>query len=102
MKKPGTVLATWQEAIKRGTQKCANCGLTENLTIDHIIPVYILEPLYLDISKDRYDMIYNDPDNFQILCKYCNERKAHKLDIRNPKTIPLLKRLIQDLEKYAL
>lgn len=44
--------------------KCAYCGYTRNLTIDHIIPK----------SKGGTD----HPRNLQCLCRRCNERKADK------------------------
>lgn len=91
-----TKLYEYQQKIKQGNAECSECGKKDLLTVDHIIPVSILEPLYLD--SERYDLIYNDEDNFQILCRYHNAKKRNNLDIRNPKTIPLLKRLLNKLE----
>jgi len=96
MKKKHTKLYEWQ--IKSRSAVCSKCGSTENITVDHIIPVSILEPLYLDSPEDKYNLIYNDEDNLQFLCRYCNVSKGNKLDVRNPKTIPLFKRLIDSLE----
>ncbi len=50
------------EIMQKYGGKCALCGSTENLQIDHIIPV-----------------IYNgtnDADNLQVLCKACNTSKG--------------------------
>ena len=47
--------------FKRDGYKCLCCGATEDLTIDHIVPI-----------KD--DGI-NDEDNFQTLCNRCNKLK---------------------------
>lgn len=44
--------------------KCVNCGSTENLHIDHIIP--------LSIGGRE------DEDNMQILCRTCNLKKHNK------------------------
>lgn len=53
-----------KEIFSRYDNKCNYCGSTENLEIDHIIP----------LSRGGT----NDPDNLQILCKTCNRKKwAH-------------------------
>lgn len=100
MKSKHTKLHEWQQKIKNGEYKCECCGLsiTKNLTIDHIIPVMILKDLYADVAIEESDLIYNCEDNFQVLCKYCNIRKGCKIDIRNSKTIPLLKKIVSYLE----
>ncbi len=96
--KKHTKLWDWQQRIKNGQYECLKCSSKENLSVDHIIPCSILEPLYYDSPEGRYDMLYNDEENFQILCKYCNGQKAGKLDVRNPKTIILLERLVNNLK----
>ena len=45
--------------------KCKICGSTENLQIDHIIP----------ISKNGK----NEETNIQILCSKCNRKKSDKI-----------------------
>lgn len=47
--------------FSRDPHKCAMCGSTERLEIDHIIP----------LARGGS----NDPDNLQILCRHCNRRK---------------------------
>ncbi len=94
-----TKLAEWQEKVKTGEFKCA-CGKGENITVDHIIPRYFLESLYQDLPKNRWTMLYEDEENFQVMCSYCNSKKAHRLDIRNPKTMPLIKRFLKEIEDY--
>jgi len=54
----------WAYLLDNGEPKCAYCGSTDDLQIDHIKP----------ISKGGT----NDFDNLQILCKKCNCRKADK------------------------
>ncbi|MEK6883629.1 MAG: HNH endonuclease signature motif containing protein [Nanoarchaeota archaeon] len=59
--------------------KCKNCGITENLQIDHIIPFFV--------NQDDRD------ENLQVLCRKCHYEKHHfKIDwffdiqdIANPK-----------------
>jgi 5-methylcytosine-specific restriction enzyme A len=48
----------------RDRNACCLCGTTENLTIDHIIP----------LAKGGT----NDLSNFQTLCRQCNSRKGDR------------------------
>jgi 5-methylcytosine-specific restriction endonuclease McrA len=73
-----------QEWFKNNNKMCINCGRTENLTIDHILPEWLLEQFGIPI-KNHYD-----PDNLQCLCRICNTFKGNKLDFTNPKTKILL------------
>lgn len=98
-KKKWTILGKYQQACseqnmgKRSDLKCSNCGLRKFLTVDHIIPVFLLEQFCLN------DEIYNLQDNFQILCKFCNYKKGAKMDVRNPKTFQLLNVVIGKVQK---
>lgn len=76
--------------------KCAKCeveGNKENpLTVDHIVPVWVLQACKL------HDSIYEDEENYQILCKGCNILKGSNCDSSNPKTKVLLRKyLINEL-----
>jgi 5-methylcytosine-specific restriction endonuclease McrA len=56
--------------IKRDGKKCKKCGKyghVHNLTIDHIIPVFLGGNL-LDLN------------NMQLLCRDCHEQKNKKID----------------------
>lgn len=55
----------WRDILWKYNYQCANCGTSEDLTIDHIIP----------ISRGGT----NTSDNVQPLCKSCNSRKSNKL-----------------------
>lgn len=46
--------------------KCAECGSTENLTVDHIIP----------LSRGGT----NAPENLSVLCVSCNKRKGNRIN----------------------
>lgn len=92
-----TKLFEWQERIKSGGCVCEKCKSRKNLSVDHIVPVSILSDLYLDTEKDQHFLLYNDERNFQVLCKYCNVCKGGRIDIRNPKTIPLLKEILDKI-----
>lgn len=50
------------EIITRDGGHCQHCGTTEDLTIDHIIPIF----------KGGT----NDPANLQTLCRSCNSKKG--------------------------
>lgn len=56
--------------FSRDNYKCKYCGSTENLTVDHIIPV--AKVIYGDISP----AIINSRENLQTLCSSCNSKKS--------------------------
>jgi 5-methylcytosine-specific restriction endonuclease McrA len=55
----------WLEKLKSFGSKCVNCGSSEKITIDHIVP----------ISKGGTNHI----NNLQPLCGYCNSSKGAKI-----------------------
>lgn len=58
---------TWLDlrySILRGHERCASCGGTDDLTIDHIHPI---------VRGGSHD-----PKNLQILCGSCNSSKGAK------------------------
>jgi hypothetical protein len=57
----------WKILVKHHGEKCNYCGSTDNLTLDHIIP----------LSKGGINKI----ENFQILCKSCNKLKGNKYEL---------------------
>ena len=88
-------LNIWQKKAAEG----GVCPLCQNyyssLTIDHIIPHFLLQQLGL------YDLAYSDEDNFRIICKPCNTMKANRCDMMNPLTIPLLEKYLYIIkERY--
>ena len=89
--KKKTKLYHWQQWLKNEGGKCAKCGRTDHLTVDHIIPVSLLGTMQLPS-----DPAYEDSDNFQVLCRWCNSLKANQLDHLNPKTVPLLKKYVKE------
>lgn len=69
---------------------CAMCGETKcPLTVDHIVPVQILNML-----DETGDMQHNYEYNFQLLCIPCNTFKGNNLDMKNPKTKEILLKLL--------
>ena len=77
--------------LEEGTE-CGKCGRKENLTVDHIVPVSLLEQLGIYIDQDP-----NECENWQILCFPCNQYKKGRLDFTHPKTKPLLLKYIGKL-----
>lgn len=70
---------------------CPRCSGNTILTVEHIIPAFLLEQLGLD------DAVVNDAENMELLCIPCNRYKAGRIDLVHPKTIPLLKKYINSL-----
>jgi len=56
-------------------QKCAKCGTTEDLTIDHIIPKWIYKRCHQFGFKKNLGS-----KNKQILCRLCNFAKDGGID----------------------
>lgn len=85
-------LFEWQQRAAN-QEICERCGKhVGTLTVDHIIPLSIVE--MLDITGE---LKIEWEDNFQIVCFPCNKFKSSRIDFANPKTIPLLKELINRL-----
>jgi 5-methylcytosine-specific restriction endonuclease McrA len=78
----------WQKMLREGTGTCQKCGNMMPLTVDHIIPVALLQQLGLE------DAIQDDVDNFSFLCQPCNRFKGGRIELANPRTIPLLKKYV--------
>lgn len=72
-------------------QICVKCKRTENLTLDHIVPVQVLE--CFGIITDRQIV----EDNYQILCRMCNMYKSGRLDFSVPNTKTVLLKLLESL-----
>ncbi len=89
-----TKLWEWQQWEKSANAECAKCGRKDHLTVDHIIPIAILE--LLCVPREERD---EDEENFQWLCRWCNKLKGFSLDHLNPKTVPLLKKYVEQYEK---
>jgi 5-methylcytosine-specific restriction endonuclease McrA len=86
--KKKTKLYEWQQK-KYGN--CGKCGKERELSVEHIIPQHLLTQLGLR------DPIYEDEENFDLYCFSCNRFKGGNLDMAHPKTIPLLKKYINQI-----
>lgn len=62
-----------QQVYERNAYTCQHCGATENLSIDHIIPVFYGGETELD--------------NLQVLCRKCNSRKGTRESVEEKKSI---------------
>ena len=89
MKSPKNAkLFEWQ---KKKYGICGKCGKEKELSVEHIIPVSLLEQLGLK------DEILNDEENFAYYCFACNRFKCSRIDMSHPKTVYLLKKYINNL-----
>jgi 5-methylcytosine-specific restriction endonuclease McrA len=68
--------------------KCARCGRSEMLTIDHIIPKTLLR-FFMDAERELL------LENYQVLCRPCNQLKSAQLDFSIPQTKELLLKLLE-------
>ena len=88
-KKSHSKLSEWQKRASEGGE-CERCERTVSvLTVDHIVPLSLIVQL-----DDTGDMQYEFEENFQLLCHPCNKFKACRLDKSNPKTLPILRKLL--------
>lgn len=69
---------------------CPKCKENKKLSLDHIIPVCILIDMGIDV--------YRDDDNIQVICYDCNKEKRGRLDFADSRTIPLLRRYLDEVE----
>lgn len=78
-----------EAAIAKDLPKvCNQCGETKYLTLDHIVPESLLKDLgVMEVIED----------NYQTLCRYCNQKKANRIDIREPKVKEILKKIVNNL-----
>lgn len=63
----------WLAILDKYGHKCLKCGTTENITVDHIIP----------LSKGGT----NYPDNLQPLCAHCNSSKKTRYADYRPDSV---------------
>lgn len=63
-------------------ESCEQCGSTENISLDHIIPYSFLK----DHLNYKVMQSFEDEWNFRILCVTCNKTKSNLLDFTNKKT----------------
>lgn len=53
-----------RDIYARDGRRCRYCGATDDLQIDHILPVY------------KYPELYQEKSNLQVLCAPCNSKKG--------------------------
>lgn len=92
MKKKQSKLYQWQQKAKEGGV-CARCKRhTDYLTVDHIVPLHLIEML-----DETGLMGYEDETNFQLLCHPCNRFKSSRIDRSDPKLKEVLLKLVNEL-----
>lgn len=78
--------------MKKEVSFCEKCGGKYDLTLDHIVPNFVLKDMGIDTER------YNDERNFRILCKFCNGLKGSHLDFTDLRTKPMLISLLNQIE----
>ncbi len=87
--KKNTKLREYQLLAELGGE-CSKCKRNmEKLSVDHIVPVNFLKCL------DDTRLMYEDEDNFVVICQPCNHLKSGRFDFTNPKTAKLLQKYIE-------
>jgi 5-methylcytosine-specific restriction endonuclease McrA len=87
-----TKLRKWQKIYNGNAYTCPKCNREGDATVDHIIPVNFLQQIGL------HDECLNDEENFEVICRSCNTFKMGRIDMSNPKTIPLLRKYVLKLK----
>lgn len=88
------MIADWKRRhIDVETSKCEDCGRRHNLSVEHIIPLRIMQ----NMGIDERDMD-NPPENWRVLCRICNAQKSGNLDFNEPRTKYLLLKYIALVE----
>jgi 5-methylcytosine-specific restriction endonuclease McrA len=89
-----------QKLIQRDGEYCQICKGTTNLTLDHIIPCAILQFLGIDRAESHKWRYHSQ--NFQLLCKQCNQLKRDRINWTDPRSKPLLLEYIENLNKEQM
>lgn len=74
-------LAARQACFDRDDRTCVQCGSTEQLEADHIVPLSVV------LADEATAYLAYDLENLQTLCSPCNKRKADTIDgqlVRQP------------------
>ena len=94
VKKKRSKLAEWQAKAREGGV-CTGCGKhREVLTVDHIIPVYIVD--MFDVTGEAK---FEDEQNFQLLCYPCNRFKGNNIDVKHINSIDLLSKYMLEVQR---
>jgi len=91
MKGKGTKYGEWQKKAILGGE-CKRCHKVFNrLTVDHIIPQVLCREL------NAFEYIYDNEENFNLICMSCNAYKNSKIDITDPVSVKILKEIVNRL-----
>lgn len=72
-----------REKLRAKYKKCTTCGTTNNLTVEHIIPVATLKLFGLK-RMETYDYEQHKK-NLTLLCENCNRKKGNTIDLSDKK-----------------
>lgn len=87
--KHNAALGKWKVMAREGGQ-CAKCGIkTDYLTVDHIVPAFLVEML-----DETGTAVYDDEENFELVCPPCNKNKGNMVNKRDPRVVRLLQKYL--------
>lgn len=74
---------------KETSESCPLCGKVGKLTIDHIVPMEMLDKF--GVSPKNYLI----RENLRVTCERCNGYKGNRLDFTLPETKKILQSLLE-------
>ena len=87
---------TKEKLIERDGAHCSKCKSSNELTIDHIVPVQMLE--MMGINRKHTYSFHKHGFNLQLLCRKCNALKTFRFDWTDKRTKPNIQFYLDSLD----
>lgn len=82
---------TFKELIEKRENLCERCGRKEMLTVDHIVPISLLQRMGLTVEECYQEELLS------LLCRPCNQLKSNNLDFSDKRTKVILLKYLENL-----